>query len=72
MKFAYPLASLLALGAYAAPIEPESALVKRYASSVNDGTIDLLKSVEGFGHNGNYYTIDGDKTIGKHTPQYNK
>lgn len=65
MKTIYSLASLFLLGTSAFPVEQNSILSKRYASSVNDGTIALLKSVEGFGKGGNFYTIDGDVTIGE-------
>jgi hypothetical protein len=54
--------AFMAMGAFAAPID-EHSVAKRNAAPVSDATMELLKTEEAFGHNGNYYTIDGDVTI---------
>lgn len=51
------LAAALALSANAAP-----RLEKRVAAPINAGAINLIEGLEGF--RANFYTIDGDQTIG--------
>lgn len=62
MKYSYSLLGLYALGVYGAPVEQRSYITKRAAVPINAGALALIQSVEGF--DGNFYFIDGDKTIG--------
>jgi hypothetical protein len=56
MKISYIAIVLGAIAVTASPMEP------RKAAPVNDATINLIESIEGF--SATYYNINGDRTIG--------